>query len=100
MEKPINSTCPSELELYTADEIAECFDGIGKPLYAKLWKLLSEAKNPTPLGGDGSNGTVETPDGRLDSRNDDKMVNLWVKLTQDERGIIIASYEKEHGTIK
>ena len=64
---------PERLKYWTADEVAECvpFESIlgkeaGDALYCKLWQILSEAKNPTPLGGDGSNGTVETPDGRLD----------------------------------
>lgn len=51
---------------WTADEIAECLP-ISDNLSRKLWQFLKDAKNPTPLGGDGSNGTVEEPAGRLDS---------------------------------
>ena len=86
---------PQGLETWTADEVAECLDGIGVDLYRKLWGILDEAKNPTPLGGDGSNGTVETPDGRLDNNNDDKAAHWWGKLTDEEQGVIVQSYDKE-----
>ena len=55
---------PQSLEYMTADEAAECVpyhDPTGA-LYTVLWGFLADAKNPTPHGGDGSNGTVETPE--------------------------------------
>lgn len=78
---------PAKLELWTADEVAECLDGVPMGLYRKLWTIVSEAKNPTPLGGDGSNGTVETPDGRLSPDNDDK--NWWGKLSEEHQKILV-----------
>lgn len=82
---------PPMLEYWTADEVAECLDGLGNNLYIKLWSFVGAATNPTPLGGDGLNGTVETPDGRLDSANDDKTPHWWHKLTDDERKVIWTS---------
>lgn len=87
---------PDSLRCTTADTIAECFE-YGKhldkaeadALYGKLWGFLSESKSPTPLGGDGSNGTVETPDGRLDPTNDDKAPHWWHRLSERERQAII-----------
>lgn len=55
--------CPKEIDWYTLDTIAECFD-VSKELYSKLWDLTSESENAgtaQPLGGDGSNGTTEIP---------------------------------------
>jgi|TARA_R100000030_G_scaffold56956_1_gene42889 hypothetical protein len=88
---------PEGLKYWTADEVAECLSGIGPDLYRKLWDILSDAKNPTPLGGDGSNGTVETPDGRLELDNDDKAGHWWAKLTPIEQTTIAASYAAERG---
>jgi len=79
---------PTCLEYTTADTVAETFPGITDALYSKLWGFLADAENPTPLGGDGSDGTVETPDGRLSLDNDDKAGHWWQKLTEDEQRII------------
>jgi hypothetical protein len=84
---------PDGLEYWTADEVAECLS-VGDDLYKKLWKLLASASKKTPLGGDGSNGTVEEPAGRLDLDNDDKMWFLWTKLTCGERYLVSESYRK------
>jgi hypothetical protein len=88
---------PEGLKYWTADEVAECLSGIGPALYSRLWDILSAAKNPTPLGGDGSNGTVETPDGRLDLDNDDKAPHWWGELTPAEQTTIATAYVAEHG---
>ena len=88
---------PDGLEYWTADEVAECPSGIGPDLYRKLWDILNAATNPTPLGGDGSNGTVETPDGRLDLDNDDKAGHWWAKLTVAEQTTIATAYTAERG---
>jgi len=87
--------CPAELEYWTADEVAECIPGVGNDLYRKLWRALSEAKNPTPLGGDGSNGTVEYPDGRRSPDNDDKAPHWWGELTEEERQTIVEGAIKD-----
>lgn len=94
---------PSELEFWTADEVAECLDyqkhltqDEGSALYRKLWKILGEAANPTPLGGDGSNGTVETPYERLSLSNDDKAGHWWDRLKEKEQAAIAASIREKY----
>jgi len=97
---------PSGLTYYTADEVAECLPyrehlpaeyGDWGKLYSKLWSILSDAKNPTPLGGDGSDGTVELPEDRLELDNDDKAVNWWSQLTPIEQNAIACAYADEFG---
>lgn len=87
---------PEGLTYWTADEVAECLSGIGPDLYQKLWDILAEAKNPTPLGGDGSHGTVEQPHERYDENNDDKALHWWGKLTSAEQATIATAYTVEH----
>ena len=53
-------------------------------LYATLWDILSRCKNKTPAGGDGSDGTVEHPDGRHDLKNDDKPGHWWHMLSDED----------------
>ena len=93
----LDTTMNPDLAYWTADEIAECLD-FGKylktynldwiPTYNKLWSFVNNASNPTPLGGDGSDGTVETPCGRLSLDNDDKPHAWWDKLTDAEKWAI------------
>lgn len=86
---------PPELELWTADEIAECLVPLQETsLYVKLWQFIKESSNPTPLGGDGSNGTVEYPCGRLNPHND-KALHWWSKLDDNDRQIIIDAAIKD-----
>lgn len=87
--------CPDALIYWTVDEVAECLP-VSRLLGQKLWSLLEDAENPTPMGGDGSNGTVEDPSGRLDESNDDKLPNVWNKLTSEEQDEIVAAYAKEY----
>ena len=92
---------PSGLEYWTADEVAECLsyqdhlpaEYDWNTLYKKLWSFLEAAENATPLGGDGSNGTVEMPDGRLNLDNDDKATHWWHKLTDVEANAIAQAYK-------
>ena len=93
---------PEGLEYWTADEVAECLSGLSSELRGKLWRFLNEAKNPTPIGGDGSpdrdgRPTVETPDMRLDLDNDDKAGHWWSKLSEEEQQTIAKSYKQEVG---
>jgi|6_EtaG_2_1085325.scaffolds.fasta_scaffold61526_1 hypothetical protein len=91
---------PAGLAHVTVDTVAECLpyeDDDNMTLYKKLWRLLAEASRPTPQGGDGSNGTVETPGDQLDSRNNDTMGHLWGSLTPAEQLNIALAYAKEWG---
>ena len=97
MNKDTTIQMPDGLTYWTADEVAECLSGIGPTLYSKLWDILNAAENPTPLGGDGSNGTVETPDGRLDEDNDDKAPHWWGSLTVAEQSAIASAYAADFG---
>lgn len=81
------------LMYWTADEVAECLNPKVTGLYEKLWTFLEIAKNPTPVGGDGSNNTVEDPTARFDLANDDKASYWWPKLTEKEQIAINKAYE-------
>ena len=84
---------PHTIRRWTADEVAECLDyrshlsrAESDILYTRLWDFCNDATNPTPTGGDGSEGvyggkTVETPGERLDEANDDKVPHFWERLT-------------------
>ena len=87
---------PAGLSHWTADEVAECL-GVPSELYQKLWGFLNDATNPTPLGGDGSCGTVEEPSGRWDEDNDDKAPHWWGKLDVREQALIAEAYNQECG---
>tara|TARA_R100001082_G_scaffold61442_1_gene34265 strand:- start:313 stop:618 length:306 start_codon:yes stop_codon:yes gene_type:complete len=95
---------PYELVFWTLDEIAEALpyakhlpDGQDYVLYARLYELRRAATNPTPLGGDGSNGTVETPEERLDLSNDDKTEHWWGKLTSQQQQALVSAVQDEFG---
>ena len=100
---------PEGLDYWTADQVAEClpyashlpadYAGGWTALYARLWSFLAAAEHPTPLGGDGSDGTVETPDGRLDLDNDDKAAHWWGRLTPVEQAAIRDAYHAEFTTV-
>lgn len=94
---------PPTYQLLTVDQVAECVDyhrwmerAESQALYTKLWAILDDCLNPTPLGGDGSRGTVETPDGRLDSENDDKAPHWWDRLSiREQSAIVLAALTRE-----
>ena len=90
------------IELWTADEVAECLPyqkfltkEKSDDLYRKLWDIVNSASKPTPIGGDGTGNTVETPEERLTSHNDDKVKNFWSKLNAKEKEAINKATEKE-----
>ncbi len=102
---------PPDLEYWTADEVANClsynkhlppgyvaanYGGNEWGLCSRLEEIAYSAENPTPMGGDGSNGTVETPDGRLDLDNDDKAGHWWHLLAPAEQQAIAAAYAAEY----
>ena len=80
----------------TADTVAECFDGISTTMGTRLWHFVCEAERAGtahPLGGDGSDGTVEEPvitNGEYSS----DMAAVWPKLTDEERDELITAASK------
>ena len=87
---------PPQMQYYTVDEVAETVDywahlpkDRAEALYSAVWNYLAKSKNPTPLGGDGSNGTVELPEQRLDPENDDKAHHWWSSLDKDWQMAIV-----------
>lgn len=78
---------PESLRLYSADEVAECIDGITSQTYDELWRQLAlaeEAGTAKPLGGDGSDGTAEEPIISEGSYGSD-LVAVWPKLSEASR---------------
>ena len=91
---------PTALEYWTADEVAEClsYNDPDRVIATKLWGFLSETDDPPPNGGDGSNGTVEEPSGRLDLANGDKTGHWWYRLTAAEQCVLGEAYHREYDT--
>ena len=84
----MSSSIPAGLEYWTADEIAECLDGISHGTYIRLWNIPS--RRSKPLGGDGSDSTTELP--IVDTRYTNQPRSFWPLLTEDERQEITAAY--------
>ncbi len=100
------TTMPEGLNYWTADEAAECLEysrhlppGGDRSLYAKLWSFIAAAENPTPQGGDGTDGTVELPCGRLSADNDDKAPHWWGRLEPAEQAALARAYEADQKEI-
>jgi hypothetical protein len=86
---------PEWCNYWSCDAAAECLgykrylpEDYSGDLYSRLWELKSLAGTPTPLGGDGTGGTVETPDGRL-GKYDDTLASVWSLLSDVERAALI-----------
>jgi len=95
-KKPRGPRCPEGLGYRTADEVAECLEGVSSETYSRLWAVTSEveqAGKAKPLGGDGSNGTCEEP--IVSNGYDNSMKNVWKKLTPAERQELADAYKKE-----
>lgn len=78
---------PERLETWSADEVAECIDGITSETYDELWKAVSESEQAgtaKPSGGDGSDGTFEEPVVTTGEYGTD-LVAVWPKLTPAAR---------------
>ena len=78
---------PDGLQYWTPDEVAECLDGVSQPTYVRLWAILDElvaSGKAVPVGGDGSDGTIETPP-EPDAFKSGKMSAVWPMLTEAEQ---------------
>lgn len=68
---------------YTPDELAETLDGVSLQTSARLWNLMDEHMTETkPLGGDGSDGTVEWPE---PTQKHHSALMIWEHLTEVEQ---------------
>ena len=79
-----------KLKYWTPDSVAECLDGVPDRLYRKLWAVVSDLEQEgksVPLGGDGSDGTIETPadDGSYASG---RMAAVWHLFTTEEQQLL------------
>ena len=79
----------SGLELFTPDEVAECFPGISEATYARLWQLLDAMASTHPIGGDGSNLSVEWPEL---PEAEHSVIAIWGALSDAERTEINRAY--------
>ena len=89
---------PEWLEYWSVDQIAEClsYDDPDGSLYARLWNFLGEGDDVTPVGGDGSDGTAETPDACFGDDHSDSPVRLWPLLTDAHRNALSVAYAKAY----
>jgi hypothetical protein len=86
---------PNGLQYWRPDEVAECLDGIGQDLYRKLWQITSDLEQSgkaVPVGGDGSNGTIECPP-EPDAFMSGKMGTVWNQFTSDEQALMVKAFE-------
>lgn len=97
--------------LWSPDDAAECLEyqqemrilgADPDALYAKLWRFVQRAKEESfqlpPLGGDGSDGTVEEPAIRLETMLEGVGASLafwWDELTDLERRALDSAYKAD-----
>ena len=93
---------PKSVQHVSASTCAECLNYWGwlpreeaRALYTKLWDIQNGALSPTPLGGDGSSGTVETPSEQ--DPGDDTGSHWWSLLTKKEQAALAAAALEEWG---
>jgi hypothetical protein len=84
---------PNGLQYLRPDELAECYS-VGDELYRKLWEITSELEQTgqaVPLGGDGSDGTIECPP-EPDAFMHGKMGAVWDRFTQNEQEFLTKAW--------
>lgn len=93
---------PFMIEEWRPDEVAECIDGLSDSTYRKLWEITAELDRTgkaVPLGGDGSDGTVEYPP-EPGSYPDGRLRAVWHRLTEAEQREIARCYEADYGEVR
>lgn len=83
--------CPEEFAWVQIDTIAECYD-IPMALYTKIWGILGEleaAGKASPVGGDGSDGTIEEP--VIGAGYADELSKCWRRFTAEEQRQILTA---------
>lgn len=68
-----------------ADEVAECWDGVPKDLYAKLWNTIVPLQKPIPNLEDS---------GPHDHVGHENLAAHWAHLTPDEQALLNSLAEK------
>jgi hypothetical protein len=68
------------LQFVTLDEFAECFDGVTKELYRKLWETMPDDKDIPPRG--------EWPEPDSSDRVARSLKKHWGKFTPEEQALI------------
>ncbi len=85
---------PEGVGYYTPDEVAECFDDLSRETRTRLWELLNELVKKgkaVPVGGDGSDGTIEYPP-EPDAYRSGKMGAVWHKLNAKQQREIVDAW--------
>lgn len=67
---------PELVEYWKVDELAECLDGVGKELYAKLWSYV-------PVVGEGPVGSA-----------------IWKELTEEQQRELAEAIYAEHPDLR
>jgi len=90
------SKVPDGFETWSADEVAECVQGITPATSDELWEAVvksEKAGTAKPLGGDGSDGTTEIPIVSSGEYGTD-LVAVWPRLSLEARTNIHECYER------
>ena len=96
MMSKVVKAMPDRFMYQTADAVAECFDGVSKETYRALWRHVADAERDGtahPMGGDGSDGTIEVPVTTNGEYMSD-MAAVWPKLTDEQRDELILVAER------
>ena len=81
---------PENLRYWSCDEVAECLS-VTHSTYEELWSALEKAHaagKAKPIGGDGSNGTIEEPE-VTSGEYDSDLVAVWPMLSDAAQKDII-----------
>jgi hypothetical protein len=79
-------------EYNRADEVAECWDGIGQALYIKLWDIIVPLQRPIPNLEDS---------GPHDHIGYECLAKYWAKLSEDEQVYLnLLAVERDKDWIK
>lgn len=87
---------PDWAEFWTLDEVINCLN-VGEGVCFRLGELFGNVPEDdrTPLGGDGTDGTVETPDGRMGDFAD-KLSRCWDGLSAWDQLTIVNAWKHDY----
>ena len=78
-------------ETIRADEVAECWDGVGRDLYAKLWNVIVPLQKPIPNRED---------TGPADHIGFENLAAHWHHLSADEQAHLNALADKQEAEFR